>query len=344
MSELTNVKNELSIDTFTDDRKQKVYGLVSKLNSDDANSIIEFGDFEESALTKQSNMMIDNVKADKAGEVGASITNLLDELKDLDTDTLTANKFQLFLSKIPFIKQFRTNVSKFLTKYDSVANNIDDIALKLDETRLNLMKDNAKIDEMFKNTFNDIDDIDNLIVALDLKIEKSNIELEEMKKNELSDFEIDNLTDFIYRMEKKKFDLMGIRTSTIQSLPQIKIVQSNNISLCNQIKSAINTIIPNWRRNIAVSISLINQKRASDIMNIVNNVSNEILVKNANRLKENSINIATTNEKTIIAQETINTVQKDLIETLTAINDIKNKGTNERKIAMQKLLEINERL
>jgi uncharacterized protein YaaN involved in tellurite resistance len=335
--------NEKTLKTYSDlspAKQTKVKNLYETLNSDNSNTVIDFGVTVQNKLGANSDVFLTNVRLDKSDEVGQAINTLLSEINELDVNGVSTGKFSNFLSKIPLLNKFTNNVKKFIKKYDTVAVNIDDIVKTLDQARLNIIKDNTKLASLFDSSLESIEELELLIIAAQTKIDDTNAEIQKMVESSANQIEIDTKKDFIYRLEKRLHDMMLTRTITIQTLPQIRIVQGNNITLAEKVRSSINTTIPVWKTQIAMSLALIDQKKISDLDNKMRETTALILTKNAAQLKLNSIQITQQNEQSIVDMETINKVQNDLIETLSEIKKIKEIGTQNRQNALAELNEI----
>ena len=159
----------------------------------------------------------------------------------------------------------------------------------------------------------------------------------EMKPEEYQDYEISDKKEFANRLSKRLADMSITRIITIQSLPQIRLVQNNNLTMCEKIQSSITTTIPLWKNQIAIAVALMRQKNILDVQEKIYDTTNTILKKNSEMLKVNSIAVAKQNEQGVASLDTLRAVNQDLVSTLNDIKRIKEEGEATRKNVVKEL-------
>ncbi|MEG0380780.1 MAG: toxic anion resistance protein, partial [Kurthia sp.] len=145
--------------------------------------------------------------------------------------------------------------------------------------------------------------------------------------------EVNDMAQFVDRLEKRIYDLQLSRQITIQSAPQIRMIQQTNQTLAEKIQSSIMTAIPLWRNQIAIALTLNNQRRAVEAQKQVTSTTNELLLKNSEMLKVNTIETARENERGIVEIETLKTTQENLISTIEETLQIQHEGREKRRLA-----------
>lgn len=314
--------------------------LSNELSVKDPNSIVNYGMDVQTKLSQFSSNMLENVRNVDTGSIGETIQNLMKELNYVDVEPIE-NPFIRFLSNLPIIKNLISTTKNVLSKYDEISNNLDNIILKLDKGRIYLIKDINSLNSMFDNNVDYIKEIDTYIVGAKIKLEELQNELEYLKNNNSDPYEIQDMQNYINRLSKKILDLSLTKQVTIQSLPQIRIIQENNMTLVEKIQSSIINTIPLWKNQICLSVMIDKQRRIVEVQKNVNKTTNELLTKNSDILKSNSLDVAKLNEKSIVDIDAIKKVNQDLISTLDEILRIKKEGDQKRVLIQKELGQIN---
>jgi uncharacterized protein YaaN involved in tellurite resistance len=312
----------------------KKYGEMGKdLKPSDVNSILNYGVEVQNSMEKYSNNFLTSVRTYNSGEVGVLINDLLTELNYIDVDELNQNAFTSFISHIPFMKKLVVDTKKLFQKYDTVVNNIDKITNKIKAGRVNSLKDNSSLQTMFDSNVTYIKQMEDLIIAGQLKYNELNEKLAVMDGNPTAyqDYEIADLRDFVNRLDKRLADLKVVRFIMMQSLAQIRVVQNNNTTIAEKAQSIVSTTIPVWKNQLTIAVALNRQKENVEMQKKISDTTNTILQKNAEMLKQNSIDVARENEKTVVSLDTLKKTTSSLIETLTEVKRIHDEGTANRR-------------
>jgi len=329
---------KVDLTRFSETELEKFKNLGKQLKVNDTNSILAFGTDLQTKLAGYSNQFLGNVRAFDAGEIGTSITDLLTELNYVDIDPSDQGPFKRFLMNVPILKNLVMNTKKIFQKYDTISGNIDGIITKLEKGRMVILKDNTNLQSLFEQNLLYIAQLEELLVAGQIKFNELEAELLEMETNadQYQDFEIGDKREFLSRLSKRLTDMKITRTITIQSIPQIRLVQNNNTTMVEKIQSSIVTTIPIWRNQISIAVALMRQKGILEVQKKITDTTNTILRKNAEMLKQNSIDVAHQNEQTVVSIETLHEVNQKLIETLTEVKRIKDEGeTNRKNVALE---------
>lgn len=342
-----NEQGDVNLSALSE-RDKEIYSTLTKsINLKDINSISSYGSELNGAMSNYSKEYLNAVRANSCGEIGDLITTLLTELGYVDVkDFETQNKFKRFLSKLPLVGKLVKNIEAMMSKYDSISNNVDKISTKIMATRLNALKDNNALQLMFEANLQYMEQIDKLIVAGALKLDEINKKVDEMTKNptDYPQYVLSDAVEFKHALDKKITDLKMLRFVIKQSLPQIRIVQRNNLAIADKAQSIISTTIPVWRNQLSIAVSLFNQKNNIKAQRMVTETTNEILKKNALLLKQNSIDVARENERSVIDVETLRNTTQELINTFQEVKRIHEEGEKERNNAKRELQKLESEL
>lgn len=326
---------------------QKKYGELSRnLDPHDVNSVLNFGSEVQGSMEKYSNQFLTSVRTYNSGEVGGLITELLTELNYIDVDELNQNGLKGFFMKIPFLKGLVMDAKKLFAKYDTVVDNIDKITNKIKAGRVNSIKDNSSLQTMFDSNVDYIHQMEDLIIAGQLKYNELSVKLAEMEGRpaDYNDYEIADMREFVTRLDKRLADLKVVRFIMMQSLAQIRVVQNNNTSIADKAQSIISTTIPVWKNQLTIAVALQRQKANVEMQKKISDTTNTILQKNADMLKQNSIDVAREGEKTVVSIDTLKKTTASLIETLNEVKRIHEEGAQNRKTLNSELQNLEAEL
>ncbi len=339
-------EGNVNLATLSDEEARKFNAMNQSLQPGDVNSILNYGVDVQNSMERYSNEFLTSVRTFNSGEVGGLINDLLTELNYIDVDELEQSGMKQFLSKIPFLKKLVVDAKKLFQKYDTVVGNIDKITNKIKAGRLNSIKDNSSLQTMFDNNVTYIKQMEDLIISGQLKYNELNEKLAEMEGRaaDYQDYEIADMRDYINRLDKRLADMKIVRFIMIQSLAQIRVVQNNNTSIAEKAQSIISTTIPVWKNQLTIAVALQRQKANVEMQKKISDTTNTILQKNAEMLKQNSIDVAKENEKTVVSVETLKRTTQSLIETLHEVKRIHDEGNQSRKVLNSELQNLEAEL
>lgn len=332
-------QGNINLENLDQNEISRLSELSKSLVVTDVNSVLNYGADLQSTMEKYSNDFLSSVRTFNSGEVGTHISDLLTELNYIDVDELNQGGFKAFLSKVPLLKNLVVNVKRIFQKYDTVISNVDKISNKIKAGRINSLKDNTALQTMFDNNVEYIKQIEQLIIAGQLKFQELQVKLAEMEGNPANykDYEIADLREYIMRLDKRLADMKIIRYVMMQSLAQIRVVQNNNTAIADKAQSIISTTIPVWKNQLTIAVALYRQKANVEMQRKVAETTNTILEKNAELLRQNSIEVARENENTVVSIDTLKKTTQSLISTLDEVKKIHEEGMRNRQVLDKEL-------
>jgi uncharacterized protein YaaN involved in tellurite resistance len=343
---LVDRDGNVNLSQIQDSERQKYELMANSIDESNPGSIVNFGSDLQKTLANQSDSFLGNVRRSNSGEVGELINNLLIELNYVDVDEINGSKVKGFLSRLPFMKKMMTQVDNLFAKYDKITSNIDQISHKVNAGIITSTKDNAVLQTIFDSNVNSIKAIEDLVIAGNLRMEKAAAELANMETNvqNFADYQIADKRDFINRLDRRLADLKVVRLIMMQSLPQIRLVQNNNVSIAEKAQTILTTTLPVWKNQLSLAVAMHRQQQNIEVQQKVSSTTEEILRKNAERLGQNSINVAKANEQTIVSAETLKETTAMLINTLNEVKQIQKQGTESRRKLDQDLQTLESEL
>lgn len=347
ITQVINDKGEVNLSLLSPKQVERCNTLNKSLVVTDINSISNYGSDLQHTMTRYSNEFLKAVRGSQGGEVGELINNLLTELDYVDVDELKEpSTIKKIIRKIPILKSLVGSVEKVLHKYDSIQKNVETIQKKIEVTRLTAMRDNNALQTMFENNIQYGKQVDELIIAGKLKLQEVNEQLNEMLANpqNYESHEIQDVQEFAHNLERRLSDMMTLRYVVKQSLPQIRTVQYNNIAIADKAQSIIATTIPVWKNQLSIAVALHNQKGNIEAHRRVTETTNTILKKNAEMLRQNSVEVARENERSVVDIETLRESTQHLIETIKEVKQIHEEGAAKRREAEAEIMKIESEL
>ena len=329
--------NEVAVTQLSEEQKAKAMTIAKTIDEKDLNTIINFGAETQQQVSDFANQMIANVKNKDTGSIGDSLNELLINLNELKPNALVAKDSNIFLR---IFGNIRKSIQLAQMRFQEVGEQVDKISIKLATDKDGLLHDNAALEELYKRNKSFFDELNVYIGAGEMKIEELQQKLipEAMQKAQESGDQMDvqvvnDLHQFLDRLEKRNHDLKLTRQMTIQQAPQIRLIQNTNQTLAEKIQSSITTTIPLWKNQIAIAMTLLRQKDAVTAQRQVSETTNQLIQKNSEMLKISTIETARENERGIIDLETLQKTQQNLIETLEETLQIQQEGRMRRKAA-----------
>jgi len=338
--EATIVEQSENLPAVMPEEKSQLEKAMSELDFSNRTSIIYFGAAAQEELDDISNRMIDGVKNKDTGRVGAVLNEMVSAIKGFDIDEINPNK------KLPWYKNLfggTKPLAKFLEGYEEVRDQIDMIANNLEEHKSTLMRDVLSLDKLYDANLEYFRKLELYIEAGELKKKELNSEIipqyeEKAKDSEM--LEIQNLKEiraFAADLERRIHDLRLSRQVAMQSLPSIRLIQENDKSLINKIASTLVNTVPLWRNQLAQTVTIFRSHESAKALKSANDLTNELLEKNAEGLREANVEIRTQMERGVFDIESIKIANNTLIDTLTDSLRIADEGKQTRAKALIEL-------
>lgn len=336
------------VDMLTETNKKQALELSKQIEPGNQAAILGYGTPAQAKLHDFSHSMLAHVQKQDVGPIGDIISDLMYRLQEADPDELAARNKNVFTKMFHRVKQ---SINEITSKYQKIGTQIDRIALKLEHSKKRLMEDNSFLEQLYDKNKDYFQALNIYIAAGELKLEEINTKmLPELRKkaeqtgDQMDYQEVNDLTQFADRLDKRVYDLRLSRQITIQQAPQIRLIQNTNQALAEKIQSSIMTAIPLWKNQVAIALTLLRQQQAVAAQRQVSETTNELLKRNADMLKTNAIETARENERGIVDIETLKETQSSLIETLQETLKIQQEGRAKRAVAEKELVTMEQEL
>lgn len=329
---------------LTPAEKEQVKAFVKQIDLTNTSGILNYGVGTQKKLADFSQKAIDNVRTKDMGEVGNMLSGLVNELKDFDV----AEDEKGFAA---FFKRKANKVEALKTRYTKVEANVQTVSDELEKHQVQLMKDADLMDKMYELNLSYFHELTMYIAAGKLKLEEvRNGELTELQKKAAESGlpedaqRAKDLAEQCDRFEKKIYDLELTRTVAMQTAPEIRMVQNSDTVMAEKIQSTIVNTIPLWKNQMVIAIGLEHANQAARAEREVNDMTNQLLKKNAAALKTATVETAKEAERGIVDIETLKNTNQTLIAAMDEIMQIQTEGKEKRRAAEGELAQIENEL
>ena len=336
-----------AVEELTPAERAEVEKIKEGLDLTDSAAIIDFGTAAQKNIADFSDSILCNVRAKDSGYVGELLGELLTNVKSFEPKSSDGG----FLKKLPLVSSLVVKAETMMQGYEKVSVQVEKVKTSLQKARMLMMKDVTMLDTLFAKNLE-------YFKTLELYIRAGEEKMQEMREVTLpklraqaaassdpmaaqvvSDFE-----SSVERFEKKVHDLKISKTISIQTAPQIRLIQNNDKVLIDRVQSAIYNSIPLWKNQMVIALGLANQKKVLEMQHSVNEMTNDLLKKNAEMLKIGTIETAKENERSIVDIETVRKVNDDLVTTIEETLKIQQEGRAKRRAAEAELVALESRL
>ena len=338
-------KQEVLDDSMLNDEEKKmVESFAAQIDLHNSGAILQYGVGTQKKMADFSEKALENVRTKDMGEVGDMIAGLVTELKSFDAEEESKGLFGLF-------KKSENRLNALKAKYNKVETNVNDIVKVLEGHQIQLLKDVEVLDRMYAMNLSYFKELSMYILAGKKKLmEIRNTQLKELQnKATLSGLPEDaqaakDLANLCDRFEKKIYDLELTRTVSVQTAPQIRMVQQSDTVMAEKIQSTIVNTIPLWKNQMVIAIGVEHSTQAARAQREVTDMTNALLKKNADALKVATIESAKEAERGIVDMETLKHTNQTLISTLDEVLKIQTEGKEKRRVAEAELADMENQL
>lgn len=338
-------KEEPALDEsiLTDEERRTVDAFAQQIDLTNSTLVLQYGAGTQKKMADFSEDALNNVRSKDLGEVGDLLSGVVKELRGFDEEE-EKGFFGIF-------KKASNKIETMKAKYAKAEANVNEIVKVLEKHQVQLMKDSALLDKMYELNLTYFKELSMYILAGKKKLaEVRNTQLKELHdKAMLSGLPEDaqaakDLDSMCNRFEKKIHDLELTRMISIQTAPQIRLVQNNDTQMVEKIQSTIVNTIPLWKSQMVLALGVEHSAQAAAAQREVADMTNELLRKNAEKLKMATIETAKESERGIVDMETLKATNESLISTLDEVMNIQREGRQKRAEAEEGLRSMEQEL
>ncbi len=338
-------ENEPALDdsVLTEEERRQVDAFASQIDLTNSTLVLQYGAGTQKKMADFSESALENVRSKDLGEVGELLSGVVTELKNFDEEE-EKGFFGIF-------KKASNKIESMKAKYAKAEANVGEIVKVLEKHQVQLMKDTALLDKMYELNLTYFKELSMYILAGKKKLaEVRSTQLAELTaKAQASGLPEDaqaakDLDSMCSRFEKKIHDLELTRMISIQTAPQIRLVQNNDTLMVEKIQSTIVNTIPLWKSQMVLALGVEHSTQAAEAQRQVTDMTNELLRKNAEKLKMATVETAKESERGIVDMETLKATNESLISTLDEVMNIQKEGRQRRQEAEAELRGMEQEL
>ncbi len=327
---------------LTEEERKKVDSIKNGLNVMDSQACIQFGTPAQRNISDFADSILNTVRSKDSGYVGELLQSLVSDIRDADFSA--GGDDEGILDKIPLFSSAKKKLEKMMMRYEKLEVQIDQIEGKLDQAKMEMLKDIGMFDMMYEKNLEYFQELNLYITAGEERIRElreqdipglkaqAAASPDPMAAQLVHDFE-----ENVNRFEKKVHDLKLSRTIAIQTAPQIRLIQNNDKLLVDKIQTAVLNTIPIWKSQIVIALGLGKQQKVLKLNQEISETTNELLKRNSEMLKTNTIETAKEAERSVVDMETLKKTNENLIAAIEETLSIQKEGREKRQAAEAEL-------
>jgi len=325
----------------------QVIQIASNLNIKDANAILEFGNEPAALISKFADQILNSIKTSSVENSGVMIRELTSIMKKFDKQDFEEEKTGFF-GKL-FSKPSKA-IDKMMGKYKSIGGEIDKIYTQLSVYKVEINSSNLLLEGLYDQNFEYYGELEKYIAAGNMiaeKFEKEDIpKLEALTGNgeQINIINYENAKASLEMLKQRIYDLEMAKMVSLQTAPQIKMIQRGNYKLISKVHSAFIITIPVFKNGIIQAIALKKQKLVSDSLAELDRTTNELLMKNAENIRSQSVDIAKLTGGTSVKIETLEKTWNTIMQGIEETNSIEEENKKAREAGIVKLHDMSEKL
>lgn len=332
-------------EALTPQERQRVDEIKKEIDFLDPQTDVQYGVGAQRNIADFSQRILGQVRTKDSGTAGELLLELSEKVRNSDVAKIGNNEG--ILDKIPFLKSAKDRIRRFQAQYETLEVQVDRIEGELEKARMEMLKDINMFETLYQKNLEYFRELECYITAGEEKVAEVHQETlpglrqeaaesgDPMAAQVLRDFE-----DTVNRFEKKLHDMKLSRTIAIQTAPQIKMIQNNDKMLVDKIQTAVLNTIPVWKSQIVIALGLYRQQKTLQMQREITDTTNQLLEKNAELLKTNTLETAKESERGIADIATLKKVNDDMIRTIEETLRIQREGSVKRHEAEKELARL----
>ena len=330
---------------LSEQEKKQVEAFAEKIDLNNSTLVLQYGAGAQKKIADFSDKTLENVRSKDLGETGTMLASLVSELKQ----TGEPEEEKAFFAS--FFKKSTGKLEALKARYEKAEGKVDEIVDILTKHQVQLIQDAAMLDQMYQLNQTYFKELSMYILAGKKKVDKARqTELETLRQKAIASGTqedaqaVSDYSSMIERFEKKVHDLELTRMVALQMAPQIRMVQSNDTVMAEKIQSTIVNTIPLWKNQMVIAMGENHSAQAAKAQKEVTDMTNQLLLSNAQKLKQTTVDIRRESERGIVDIETLRQTNGILIDTMNEILKIQQEGREQRRQAQAQLAQMEQQM
>ena len=334
-----------AVEILTPEEQAQVAKIKESIDLTDSTTALTFGNAAQKEVAEFANDILAATRTKDGGEVGMLLGELVNKVKGYNQEEKS------FFRKLPLVGSLMDKADDIMTGYTKLATQVDRIQGELEKSKMRMMKDVVMFDGLYEKNVSYFKSLQLYIRAGEEKLQEMQaVTLPKLRQQAAASGDpmavqvVKDFEDSVERFEKKVHDLKISKTIAIQTAPQIRLIQNNDKVLVDRVQTAIYNTIPLWKNQMVIALGLQRQQQVLQQQRAISDATNDLLRRNAALLKQNSVETARENERSIVDIDTVKKVNDDLISTIEETVKIQQEGRARRMAAEKELVAIEGRL
>ena len=330
---------------LSEQEKKQVEAFAEKIDLNNSTLVLQYGAGAQKKIADFSDKTLENVRSKDLGETGTMLASLVSELKQ----TGEPEEEKGFFASI--FKKSTGKLEALKARYEKAEGKVDEIVDILTKHQVQLIQDAAMLDQMYQLNQTYFKELSMYILAGKKKVDKARqTELETLRQKAIASGTqedaqaVSDYSSMIERFETKVHDLEMTRIVALQMAPQIRMVQSNDTVMAEKIQSTIVNTIPLWKNQMVIAMGENHSAQAAKAQKEVTDMTNQLLLSNAQKLKQTTVDIRRESERGIVDIETLRQTNGILIDTMNEILKIQQEGREQRRQAQAQLAQMEQQM
>ena len=330
---------------LSEQEKKQVEAFAEKIDLNNSTLVLQYGAGAQKKIADFSDKTLENVRSKDLGETGTMLASLVSELKQTGEPEEEKGFFACFF------KKSTGKLEALKARYEKAEGKVDEIVDILTKHQVQLIQDAAMLDQMYQLNQTYFKELSMYILAGKKKVDKARqTELETLRQKAIASGTqedaqaVSDYSSMIERFEKKVHDLELTRMVALQMAPQIRMVQSNDTVMAEKIQSTIVNTIPLWKNQMVIAMGENHSAQAAKAQKEVTDMTNQLLLSNAQKLKQTTVDIRRESERGIVDIETLRQTNGILIDTMNEILKIQQEGREQRRQAQAQLAQMEQQM
>ena len=322
----------------------QVQTLAQKIDIKNQVAVLEFGRETATSISTFSDRMLATIKNSNISKSTTMLNNLNKIMDRFDPkDFLEEQKKEGFLKRL--FNRSKQQLEAILSKYDSLTKEVDTVYNEIQKYEIEMKRNTVELEKMYDENLNYFHSLSEHVAAIDVKVDEVRrlipaLEARAAQNDQAAIMELETIHRGIELLEQRKYDLEMAQQVSFQSAPQIRLMQQGNNHLIGKINSAFVTTIPIFKQGLVHAVTMQRQKLVSDSMAELDKRTNEMLIKNAENVRQNSVNIARQAGSPSISIDTIETTWKTIMSGIEETKQIQEETIRNREEGRKRIEQL----
>lgn len=323
--------------------KPEVQQLAMKIDPKNQIAVLEFGKETASGISQFSDRMLATMRTSKLEQSSALLNNLNTIMDRFNPEDFKEDEKKGFIKRL--FNKGKEKLETVLSKYDTMNKEIDIVYQEVKKYEVEMKKGTLELEEMYNQNLAYFQELSKYIAAIDVKLDDIDQQLPILESrahdgNQMAIMEYETIRRARELLEQRRYDLEMAQQVSFQSAPQIRLLQQGNNHLISKINSAFVVTIPIFKQGLIQAVQMKRQKLIAESMSELDRRTNEMLVRNAENISQNSVRIAEMAGSPSIKIETIENTWQTIMTGIQETQRIQQETSQNREAGRKRIEQL----